>query len=62
MHPDLSPHLHTDECNTFTSEFRDCNLEVRDCHYKNYILMSIIGQIYISLIFSAQLFKISWKM
>lgn len=36
MHPDLSPHLHTDECNNFTLEFRDCNAEVRrDSQYKN---------------------------
>ncbi|XP_025407931.1 COX assembly mitochondrial protein 2 homolog [Sipha flava] len=24
MHPDLSPHLHTNECNTFTFEYKDC--------------------------------------
>jgi len=30
MHPDLSPHLHTDECNQFTMEFKNCNVEVRN--------------------------------
>ncbi|XP_050525632.1 COX assembly mitochondrial protein 2 homolog [Daktulosphaira vitifoliae] len=27
MHPDLSPHLHTDECNDITLEFMNCNVE-----------------------------------
>ncbi|XP_025205938.1 COX assembly mitochondrial protein 2 homolog [Melanaphis sacchari] len=27
MHPDLSPHLHTDECNDLTMEFKNCNIE-----------------------------------
>ncbi|XP_022167237.1 COX assembly mitochondrial protein 2 homolog [Myzus persicae] len=27
MHPDLSPHLHTEECNNFTMEFKNCNVE-----------------------------------
>jgi len=30
MHPDLSPHLHTDECNKYTMEFKNCNVEVRN--------------------------------
>lgn len=30
MHPDLSPHLHTEECNKYTLAFRDCNVEVRE--------------------------------
>jgi len=30
MHPDLSPHLHTEECNNLTMEFKNCNIEVRN--------------------------------
>jgi hypothetical protein len=65
MHPDLSPHLHTNECNTFTFEYKDCTEKVRDCHYENYFLIIIVGLIHIifsiDLTFSAQIFKISWK-
>lgn len=30
MHPDLSPHLHTEECNNLTIDFKNCNIEVRN--------------------------------
>ncbi|VVC28930.1 Cytochrome c oxidase biogenesis protein Cmc1-like [Cinara cedri] len=36
MHPDLSPHLHTDECNNLTMEFKNCSSE----HY----LLRFVGK------------------
>lgn len=42
MHPDLSPHLHTEECNGITVEFINCNKEVRNRQHEYNLSTTII--------------------